>query len=91
MLHNEHLLRQDNHAGVMILKNGQSANYGSIRVENNNAIHWTGKGLREAWPQTPNDEQRKLATELQKKEERDLIASGHIAVTPLSEIQTVLR
>lgn len=91
MINNEHLLRNENHAGVMVLANGQSANYGSIRVENGNAIYWTGKGLREAWPQSPDENQKKLAAELQEKSERELISSGHIAVTPLDQIQTVLR
>jgi len=33
-----------NHAGVMQYKNGQTANYGSIRIENGKFYHYTGKG-----------------------------------------------
>ena len=90
-MHNEHLLRSGNHAGTLVLKNGQTASYGSIRVENGNAVYYSGKGLREGFPQSPSEEQKKLATELGTKTERELIDSGHIHVTPLAEIETVLR
>ena len=91
MIPNEHLLNTPGHAGVMIHTNDESVNYGSKRVENGNAIYWTGKGLAEAHPQNPNEQQQKLASSLKAKDEKELIASGHIAVTPLSKIKTVLR
>jgi hypothetical protein len=91
MIHNEHFLHHGNHAGVLVLKNGQTANYGSIRVENGNAIFWSGKGLREVWKPDLTDEQKKLAEVLKKKSEKELIESDHIMVVPLSEIEIVLN
>jgi|GEM_PF-4062758 hypothetical protein len=39
-----------NQAGTMKLKDGSTANYGSIRIENDRFVHYTGKGLRELFP-----------------------------------------
>jgi hypothetical protein len=80
-----------NHAGVMKYKTGQTANYGSIKVENNRFFHYTGKGLREMFPQNPNEEQKKLAAELHKKGESELIASGHIMCPLVDEIEEFLN
>ena len=92
MSDNLHLLNRFNHVGLMILKkNDQPANYGSIRVENGSFFHHSGKGLREMFPQNPDEKQKKLAEELQKKSEKELITSEHIMVIPLSEIKTVVR
>jgi hypothetical protein len=77
-----------NHAGVLILKNGQRANYGSIRVENGNFVCYTGQGLREMWSSSANQEKSK---ELKKLDEKELIELGHIAVTPISEIAEIVN
>jgi hypothetical protein len=76
-----------NHAGVMQYKNGQTANYGSIRVENDRFYHYTGLGLREMFPQNPTEEQKKLAAELNKKSEAELIASEHIMCPSVNDIE----
>ncbi|TND08265.1 MAG: hypothetical protein FD123_2407 [Bacteroidetes bacterium] len=84
------LLSIGNRAGVLLFCNGQLTNYGSIRVEQGNAIYYTGKGLREIWKPDMNEDEKKLAEELKKKPEHEMIASDHIAVTPLTEIADVL-
>jgi hypothetical protein len=84
-----------NHAGVLLLKNGLTANYGVIRKENDSLIYFTGKGLREIWaPDISSDHARNKAFELKKIYETNgiesLIASNHIAIIPLVEIERVL-
>ena len=72
-------------AGVMTLKNGDSCNYGADGTENGLFCYYTGQGLREIFSQKTED-QRKIASDLQKKGKEELIASGHYARTPLSDI-----
>ncbi len=76
-----------NHAGVIKLKNGQTANYGSIRVENGFFVHYTGMGLREVWPNTGETEKSK---ELQKLDETEMIKRNYIRFTPVSEISEII-
>lgn len=78
---------RSNHAGVMKLKNGQKANYGNIRVENDKFVHYTGKGLREMWPAIESEKSK----ELKKLDEATLIKLGHIAITPILEIVEVIN
>jgi hypothetical protein len=81
-----------NHAGVMLYKNGQTANYGSIRVENGLFFHYTGKGLREMFPNNnPTEDQKKLASDLSKKSEAELIASQHIMCPSVDEIEAFIN
>jgi hypothetical protein len=75
------------HTGKMLYKNGQEANYGAIRVENNRFYHHSGKGLREMFPNNPNAEQEKLAAELHKKTETELILSQHIMCPYIDQIE----
>lgn len=84
-----------NHAGALILINGKTINYGVIRIDDNKLIYYTGKGLRELWNPNMTDTEEKRAKELiQINEsaggEEKLIASGHIAVTPLDQIDRVI-
>ena len=76
------------HAGIMRLKNGQLSNYGSIRIENGHFVHYTGQGLREMWPQSGDTEK---AIELRTLDELTLIRMQHIAKTPLTEIDEVIK
>lgn len=94
MLPGRELLRF-NHAGAMLLKNGQTVNYGVIRIENEQLVYYTGRGLREMWQPTMTPEQRQHAQELQRiandpHGEQTLINSGHIAITPLNQIERIL-
>jgi hypothetical protein len=77
----------DNHAGVMRMTDGSDRNYGSIRVQNEDFVYYTGKGLREMWPQQGETEEAKR---LKLLDEASLIKSQHIAVTPLFEIAQVI-
>jgi hypothetical protein len=84
-----------NHAGAMKLKNGITANYGVIRVAEGKLVYFTGKGLREIWAPNMTEEQKKDAAVLRKiydngKGEKELIASQHIAITDLDDIDEVL-
>lgn len=88
MERNLHFL-QSNHAGVLRTKDGRTKNYGVIRIENNNLIHYSGMGLREMWKPTMTDGEKKRAEQLKKLDEKTLIASEHIQVTPLDSIEIV--
>jgi hypothetical protein len=83
-----------NKAGSMLLKNGHVVNYGVIRIDNEKVVYYTGKGLREMWK--PNMTEKEKAEALKLKEILDeengeaiLIASEHIAITPLDQIERV--
>lgn len=79
------------HAGVMTLINGERVNYGAIAERNGNLLYYTGKGLREIHPNTP-EALAKVSPELKAKADAeawdDLKLSGHVAEIPLSQIQS---
>ncbi len=84
-----------NHAGAMVLKTGQTVNYGVIRIEEDKLIYYTGKGLREIWKPDLSGEEKVKSEELQRIANSDggeeqLIASEHIATTPLNQIERVI-
>ena len=86
---------QFNHAGAMLLEDGNSVNYGVIRIDNEKVVYYTGKGLREMWKPDMTPEEKDIAEKLKKiGEENDgeekLVASGHIAVTQLEQIMRVI-
>lgn len=83
-----------NHAGAMVLKNGQTVNYGVIRIDSEKVVYYTGQGLGEMWKPDMTNEEQLRAAELKKTGsepdgEQKLIASGHIAVTPLDQIERI--
>lgn len=78
----------DNHAGTIRLTNGTEINYGSKRVENDAFVHYTRKGLDEIFHVNADKEKAK---ELLEFDEATLITSGHLAKTPISEIQEILH
>ena len=84
-----------NHAGAMVLKDGNTVNYGVIRIDDEKVVYYTGRGLREMWKPDMAASEQLLAETLKKiGEEPDgeekLIASGHIAVTPIEQISRVI-
>lgn len=84
---NLNYLYSENHAGVLQLYDGRRMNYGSIRVENGNAVFYTGMGLREIWTDHKEQADIEKAKALKQKTEAELIESGHIKVLPISQIQ----
>lgn len=88
-------LLRPNHAGAMQLINGKTINYGVIRIDDKEVVYYTGKGLREIWKPHMTEEEEKRAKELREISEQPdgehlLIASGHIAITPLDQIARVI-
>jgi len=64
-------------AGNIVLKNGKTANYGAIRLEDDVFVYYTGKGLREeCW-------KNKDLTE------ENFVETGCIAKIPISEIEHI--
>lgn len=81
----------ENHAGAMQLADGNTVNYGVIRIDGKGVYYFTGKGLREMWSHNLDDKEKKHAKNLREilKEENgeeSLMASGHIAFSPFSDI-----
>jgi len=84
-----------NHAGAMQLKDGKAVNYGVIRIDEEELVYYTGKGLSEMWKPNMNEEEKIIAEKLRRigeaeNGEQNLKASGHIAVTPLDQIERVI-
>ena len=84
-----------NHAGAMLLKDGNTVNYGVIRKDNEKVVYYTGKGLREMWKPNMTEEEKVVASELKRISaeidgDNKLIASGHIAVTFFNEIDRIV-
>jgi hypothetical protein len=84
-----------NHAGVMLLKDGRTVNYGVIRITEKEVVYYTGKGLREMWKPNMNEEEKAEGAELKKYVENEggeqqLIDSEYIAVTPFDEIERII-
>jgi hypothetical protein len=84
-----------NHAGAMQLKDGRTVNYGVIRINDQEIVYYTGKGIREMWKPNMTEKEKERAEELKKIGEEEggelkLINSEHITVTPLDEIARVL-
>lgn len=78
----------ENHAGVMTLKDGSNVNYGVIRVSENlgKMVYYTGKGLREMFKPDMSEEEKQRAAELKKLSENELMKQGFVAEIALSEI-----
>jgi len=83
-------LLEFNHTGRLKRTDGAIANYGVIRTENSNLVHYTGKGLRKMFKQSMNEQEIELSNKLNAKSEEELIQSEHIAITPFVEIDHVI-
>ncbi len=77
------------HAGVMTLKDGTKVNYGVKRITNDmqTMVYYTGKGLREMFKPNMNEEEKVIATELQKLDEGSLMKVGNLAKISLTDIK----
>ncbi len=88
---NQQNFRPHGQAGAFTFKNGQKANYGTIRFTPDSIIHYTGKGLYEIYNNSSNltEDQIQLAKSLKEKSEEELIASGHIQITRFADVANV--
>ncbi|MGP8215660.1 MAG: toll/interleukin-1 receptor domain-containing protein [Bacteroidia bacterium] len=77
-------------ATTVTLLNGMTMNAGTIRVEDGYAVHYTGKGLREMFKPSMNQEEQKRANELRKMSEEYLEENDYLAWTPLDQIISVI-
>ena len=79
----------EGHAGVMTLKDGTQMNYGVIRVTQNlsKMIFYTGKGLREMFKPDMTEEEKIIAEQLKKLDEKTLMKLGHISEMLLTNIR----
>lgn len=80
-----------NDTPILTLSDGSRMNAGTIRVEDNHLVHYTGKGLREIWKPNMTEEEMKIAAELKSKSEEYLVENSYIAWTPLDTIVDINR
>ena len=80
-----------NDTPTLTLTDGQKINAGTIRIEDNHLVHYTGKGLREIFRPDMTEGEKVIANELQKKTEEFLIENQYIARTPLDTIIDINR
>jgi hypothetical protein len=80
-----------NDTPILTLSDGREINAGTIRIENNYLVHYTGKGLREIWKPEMNPEERVVAEELKKMSEEYLTENNYITWTPLDKIVDINR
>ena len=79
----------EGHAGVMTLNDGTQMNYGVIRVTQNMSkmIFYTGKGLREMFKPDMTEDEKIIAEQLKKLDEKTLMKSGHVSEMLLTNIR----
>jgi len=63
---------------------------GFIRVDGNKVFYYTGQGLRTIWKPNMTEEEKKIAEELKKKNEDDLIKLGHIESRDINEFIEII-
>ncbi len=80
-----------NDTPILTLSDGSRINAGTIRIEDNHLVHYTGKGLREIWKPNMTEEEIKIAAELKKMSEEYLAENNYIAWTPLDTIVDINR
>lgn len=80
---------KEGHAGVMTLNDGTKMNYGVIRITQNMSkiIFYNGKGFREIFKLDMTEEEKAIAAELKKLDEKTLMKSGHISEILLTNIR----
>lgn len=80
---------KEGYSGVMILNDGTKMNYGVIRVTQNlsKMIFYTGKGLREMFKPDMTEEEKTIAANLKKLDEKTLMKSEHISEILLTSIK----
>ena len=80
-----------NDTPILTLMDGSKINAGTIRVEDNHLVHFTGKALREMYKPDMTEDERKIATELMSKSEEYLTENNYISWTPLDTIVEINR
>jgi hypothetical protein len=80
-----------NDTPILTLSDGSKINAGTIRIENNYLVHYTGKGLREIWKPEMDPEEREVAEELKRMSEEYLTENSYITWTPLDMIVDINR
>jgi hypothetical protein len=86
----ERELLRPNHAGALVLDDGNTINYGVIDIVADRLRYYTGKGLRDIWAPKMSEGQKARAEALKGKTIEQLIAEDYAAEVPLDRIRRVL-
>jgi hypothetical protein len=81
---------KEGEARTAILTNNQRINVGWIRIEGENVVYYTSKGLREIFKPNMTDEEKKKSEELKNLSEAELIKGDYIHKIKISEIKDVI-
>lgn len=81
---------KEGEARVAILKDNQRINVGWIKVEGDEVVYYTGKGLREIFKPNMTEDEKKKSEELKKLSEAELIKGDYIHKRKISEIKDVI-
>lgn len=77
-------------ARVGVLNNNDKINVGWIRIENDEVIYYTGKGLREIWKPNMTEEERNKAEQLKSKTETELIKLNYIERRKINDFKDIV-
>lgn len=81
---------KEGEARVAILTDNQRINVGWIRVEGDEVVYYTSKGLREIFKPNMTEEEKKKSSELKKLSEVELIKGDYVHKRKISEIRDVI-
>lgn len=81
---------REGEARTAILTDNQRINVGWIRIDGDEVVYYTGKGLREIFKPNMTEDEKKKSAELKKLSEAELIKDDYIHKKKISEIKDVI-
>lgn len=81
---------KEGEARVAILTDNQRINVGWIRIDGDEVVYYTGKGLREIFKPSMTEDEIKESAKLKKLSEEELIKGEYIHKRKISEIKDVI-
>lgn len=77
-------------ARTAILENGNRINVGWLRIEGNEVLFYTGKGLSEMWKPNMNNMEQQSAERLKQLPEKELIKQGYLDKKNIAEFIDII-
>ena len=81
---------KDNHAGLMVLKNGKVVNYGVIRIEDGYLVYYTNEALKVLAEGNLSIHDKNNREKILDRSEEELMEAGYVDKIPLEDINRVL-
>lgn len=80
---------REGQAGIATLTTGEKINFGVQKIEGDEVLYYTGKGLRTMWKPNMNEEEQKEAESLKKQSEEWLIENQYMEKKRISDFQDI--